>query len=83
MCGPKLAIADSARGFRKAAGEVWPTMREGAQDRTLLAELPNNQKPKAKRSLQEIWMAETKADAEAAFAAFIESYRVRYEKAAE
>ena len=28
-------------------------------------------------------MAETKADAEAAFDAFIESYQVKYEKAAE
>jgi putative transposase len=33
--------------------------------------------------VQEIWMAETKADAEAAFDAFIESYHVKYEKAAE
>ena len=45
--------------------------------------LPKSQQPKAKRALQEIWMAETKADAEAAFDAFIESYRVKYEKAAE
>jgi hypothetical protein len=42
-----------------------------------------SQQPKAKRALQEIWMAETKADGEAAFDGFIESYRVKYEKAAE
>jgi transposase-like protein len=49
----------------------------------VLAKLPKSQQPKAKRALQEIWMAETKADAEAAFDAFIESYQVKYEKAAE
>ena len=49
----------------------------------VLAKLPKSQQPKAKRALQEIWMAETKADADAAFDAFIESYRVKYDKAAE
>jgi transposase-like protein len=47
----------------------------------VLAKLPKSQQPKAKRSLQEIWMAETKAGAEMAFNAFIESYSVKYEKA--
>ncbi len=37
----------------------------------------------SERALQEIWMAETKADGEAAFDAFIESYHVKYDKAAE
>src|SRR5260370_27412884 len=36
-----------------------------------------------KRALQEIWMAETKAAAELAFDAFIESYMPKYEKAAD
>jgi transposase-like protein len=39
------------------------------------------QQAKAKRALQEIWMAETKAQAETAFDAFMESYQVKYEKA--
>ena len=30
----------------------------------VLAKLPKSQQPKAKRALQEIWMAETKAAAE-------------------
>jgi transposase-like protein len=51
--------------------------------RNALAKLPKSQQPKAKRALQEIWMAETKADAEAAFDAFIETYQVKYDKAAE
>ena len=84
---PELAIADGALGFWKAAGEVWPTMREQRcwvhKTANVLVKLPKSQQPKAKRALQEIWMAETKDDAEAAFDAFIESYQVKYEKAAE
>jgi len=49
----------------------------------VLNKLPKSQQPKAKRSLQEIWMAETSKDAEAAFDAFIAAYEVKYDKAAE
>ena len=84
---PELAIADGALGFWKAAGEIWPRTREQRcwvhKTANVLAKLPKSQQPKAKRALQEIWMAETKADAEVAFNAFIESYQVKYEKAAE
>jgi len=73
---PELALADAALGFRKAAGEVWPTTREQRcsvrKTANVLAKLPKSQQPKAKRALQEIWMAETKADAEAAFDALLE-----------
>jgi putative transposase len=48
----------------------------------VLNKLPKSQHPKAKRSLQEIWMAETRAEAVVAFDAFIESYQLKYEKAA-
>jgi transposase-like protein len=84
---PELMIADGALGFWKAAGEVWP---KAAGQRcwvhktaNVLAKLPKSQQPKAKRALQEIWMAETKAAAEAAFDAFVESYALKYEKAAD
>jgi transposase-like protein len=49
----------------------------------VLAKLPKSQQPKAKRALQEIWMAETKAAAELAFGAFVESYSLKYAKAAD
>jgi transposase-like protein len=49
----------------------------------VLAKLPKSQQPKAKRALQEIWMAETKVAAELAFEAFLESYALKYEKAAD
>jgi putative transposase len=84
---PELMIADGALGFWKAAGEVWP---KAAGQRcwvhktaNVLAKLPKSQQPKAKRACQEIWMAETKAAAEVAFDAFIESYTLKYEKAAD
>ena len=84
---PELMIADGALGFWKAAGEVWPTAREQRcwvhKTANVLNKLPKSQQPKAKRALQEIWMAETKAAAETAFDAFIESYELKYEKAAD
>ena len=83
---PRLAVADGALGFWKALGEVWPTTREQRcwvhKTANVLNKLPRSLGPKAKRSLQEIWMAETKAGAEAAFEAFIETYALKYEKAA-
>ena len=84
---PELAIADGALGFWKALGEVWPKTREQRcwvhKTANVLNKLPKSQQRKAKRALQEIWMAETKADAEAAFDIFIESYQVKYDKAAD
>jgi putative transposase len=55
----------------------------GEQDRERARQPRKSQQPKAKRALQEIWMADAKADAEAAFDAFIQRYRVKYAKAAE
>ena len=84
---PRLVIADGALGFWKAAGEVWPKTREQRcwvhKTANVLAKLPKSQQPKAKRALQEIWMAETKVAAELAFDAFIESYALKYDKAAD
>ncbi len=84
---PELAVADGALGFWKALGEVWPKTREQRcwvhKTANVLNKLPKSQHAKAKRALQEIWMAETKAAAEAAFDAFIETHEVKYEKAAE
>src|SRR5438045_9752019 len=60
---PELAVADGALGFWKALGELWPTTREQRcwvhKTANVLNKLPKSQQPKAKRSLQEIWMAET------------------------
>ena len=49
----------------------------------VLNKLPKSQQSKAKRALQEIWMAETKKDAFAALDVFVETWGVKYDKAVE
>ncbi len=84
---PALAKAGGALGFWKALGEVWPTTREQRcwvhKTANILNKLPKSLHTKAKRALQEIWMAETKKDAVAALEAFVETYGVKYDKAAD
>ena len=61
---PDLAIADGALGFWKAIEEVWPRTRSQRcwvhKTANVLNKLPKSQHSKAKRALQEIWMAETR-----------------------
>jgi transposase-like protein len=82
---PELAVADGALGFWKALGEVWPTAREQRcwvhKTANVLNKLPKSLHSKAKRALQDIWMAETKKDAVMALDAFAESYGIKYDKA--
>ncbi len=92
---PALAKAGGALGFWKALGEVWPTTREQRcwvhKTANILNKMPKSLHTKAKRALQEIWMAETKKDAVKAFQApvrargrlFVETYQVKYQKAAD
>jgi hypothetical protein len=85
VIGPELAIADGALGFWQAIEEVWPKTRGQRcwvhKTANVLNRLPKSQQSKAKRVLQDIWMAETKNDANAAFDAFIETYAIKYDKA--
>lgn len=82
---PELAIGDGALGFWKALGEVWPTTREQRcwvhKAANVLNKLPKSLHSKAKGELQDIWMAETKADALKALVLFEKTYAVKYEKA--
>ena len=84
--GPELAVADGALGFWQAIEEVWPKARGQRcwvhKTANVLNKLPKSQQSRAKRALQEIWMAETSKQAEVAFDAFIEAYAVKYDKAA-
>ena len=84
---PELAVADGALGFWQAIEEVWPKTRGQRcwvhKTANVLNKLPKSQHAKAKRALQEIWMAETKKDALAAFDAFVETWGVKYDKAVE
>ena len=83
--GPELAIADGALGFWQAIEEVWPNTRAQRcwvhKTANVLNKLPKSQQPKAKRALQEIWMAATKQDALAAFDAVVDTWGVKYDKA--
>lgn len=85
--GPELAVADGALGFWQAIEEVWPQVRTQRcwvhKSANVLNKLPKSQQTKAKRALQEIWMAETKKEALAAFDAFVETWGVKYDKAVE
>ena len=84
---PELAVADGALGFWKALGEVWPKTREQRcwvhKTANVLNRLPKSLQGKAKRALQNIWMAETRKDAEAGFDTFAEIYGTKYDKAVE
>ena len=76
---------ESGNHFWNALGEVWPVTREQRywvhKTANVLNKLPKSLHSKAKRELQEIWMAETKADALKAFDVFEKTYTVKYEKA--
>ena len=85
--GPELAVADGALGFWQALEEIWPHTRGQRcwvhKTANVLNKLPKSQQSKAKRALQEIWMAETKKDALLAFDAFIETWGIKYDRATE
>lgn len=85
--GPELAVADGALGFWQAIEEVWSQARGQRcwmhKTANVLNKLPRSQQSKAKRALQEIWMAETKKEALVSFDAFIETWSVKYHKAVE
>ena len=78
---PQLAVADGALGFWKAIDEVWPKTRAQRcwvhKTANVLNKLPKSLQAKAKRALQDIWMAETRKAAETALDAFIETYGIK------
>ncbi len=84
---PKLAIGDGALGFWAALEEVYPeTLIQRCwmhKTGNVLNYLPKSVQPKAKQALHDIWMAESRADAEKAFDAFIERFGAKYPKAVE
>ncbi len=84
---PKVAVGDGALGFWAAAGEVFPQTRPQRcwvhKMGNVLNYLPKTTQPKAKKAMQEIWMAETRESACAAFDLFVKTYEPKYPKAAE
>jgi putative transposase len=84
---PRLAVGDGALGFWAALRKAFEETREQRcwvhKTANVLNDLPKGKQPKAKSMLHEIWMAETKADADRAFDLFVESYEAKYPKAVE
>jgi putative transposase len=84
---PKLAIGDGALGFWKALPQVFGSTREQRcwvhKTANVLNKLPQHLQAKAKSDLHQIWMAETREDAQHAFATFVEVYEPKYPKAAQ
>ena len=82
---PKLAIGDGALGFWSALREVFATTREQRcwlhKTMNVLNAIPKSMQEKAKGHLHDIWQAETKAAANAAFDFFVKTYGVKWEKA--
>jgi transposase-like protein len=82
---PKLATGDGALGFWKALREEFPTTREQRcwvhKTANVLNKMPKHLQPKAKAMLHDIWMADTRKDADAAFDLFLKTFRAKYPKA--
>jgi putative transposase len=84
---PKLAIGDGALGFWKAIRKIWPTTREQRcwvhKTANVLDKMPKRLQPQAKAMLHEVWMADTRENANKAFDLFVATYEAKYPKAAE
>lgn len=83
---PKLATGDGALGFWSALRKIYPATGEQRcwvhKTVNVLDKLPDSVHPRAKDDLHQVWMAETRKDAETAFDSFLEKYGAKYPKAA-
>ncbi len=84
---PHLAVGDGALGFWGALTEVYPkTVHQRCwvhKTANVLDKLPKQSQAKAKSMLHDIYLAETKKDAIAAYEKFIKTYKIKYPKATE
>ena len=82
---PCLAIGDRALGFWKALDQVFPSVQVQTcwvhRIFNVLDKLPKKVQPDAKRALQQIYLAPTRAEAEKACKRFYSVYQDRYPKA--
>ncbi len=84
---PKLATGDGALGFWKALKKVFPKTREQRcwvhKTANVLDKMPKRLQPQAKAMLHEIWMSDTRENANRAFDLFLATYQAKYPKACE
>ena len=82
---PKLAVGDGALGFWAALREEFPATVEQRcwvhKTSNVLNKMPKRVQPRAKDMIHEIYLAETRADARAAFDQFLGLYADKYPKA--
>ena len=87
MTEPKLAIGDGAMGFWAAFRKVYSETKHQRcwfhKMGNVLNKLPKSAHAKAKKLLQDIWMAETKDLAEKALEIIVATYGAKYPKAVE
>lgn len=83
---PELAVGDGALGFWKALPKVFSKTKTQRcwvhKTANVLNKLPKRLQPTAKDQLKQIWMAETRKDADAAFDLFLATHEAKYPKAA-
>lgn len=82
---PAVAVGDGALGFWKALREEMPSTRPQRcwvhKTANVLNKLPTHKQPTVKSDLQDIWMAETRAEATKAFDSCVAKYEAKYPKA--
>ena len=82
---PELAVGDGALGFWKALSEVFPTTKPQRcwvhKTGNVLNCFPKNKQPTVKTDLHQVWMAETREEAEKAFDVFVAKFEAKYPKA--
>lgn len=84
---PEIAIGDGALGFWKAITKHWPKTKHQRcwvhKTANVMNKLPKSLQPKVKASIHDIWMAETKENANKAFDLCVKQYEAKYPKAME
>mgnify|MGYP006437379545 FL=1 len=82
---PKLAIGDGAMGFWSALEKVWPQTHHQRcwvhKTLNIINKMPKSLQRKAKADIQNIWMAESREEADKAFDLFLEKYKAKYPRA--
>ncbi len=85
--GPELCVGDGALGFWNALSRLYPCSTHQRcwvhKTANVLNKLPKAMQPKVKEALHDIWMAETKKDANKAFDSTLARFEAKYPKAME
>jgi transposase-like protein len=85
MKPPKLAIGAGALGFWAVLRKAWPKTREQRcwvhKTANVLDKLSKAVQPRAKKTIHQIYLAETRAEAIKAWDTFVEMFGAKYLKA--